>query len=127
MAGSGPIVGLLLDKGASIEARDATGERPLCLASGNGQIELVQQFLDRGSAMRLRFSSGASHEDSPLCLAARYGHLSVVLELMSWGASVRQRDQQNWQPLRYAAYFGHPEVVQILLDSGASVAGLSQG
>lgn len=121
------IADLLLAKGPAIDVRDAVGERPLCLASAHGHLELVQLLLANGAAMRAKFRDGQSHEDSPLCLAAKYGHVPVVLELLGRDASVRQRDEQDWPPLRYAAHFGHPDVVEILLEAGASIGGISSG
>lgn len=125
--GSREITELLLAKAPAIDVRDAVGERPLCLASANGHLELVQLLLDSGAAMRSKFRDGQSHEDSPLCLAAKYGHFCDVLELLGRGASVRQRDEQDWPPLRYAAFFGHPDVVEILLEADASISGISSG
>jgi ankyrin repeat protein len=120
------MVDLLLQKGAAIDARDGSGDRPLCRASYKGNVQIVRLLLDRGAAMRARYSTGPSHEDSPLCIAAKYGHLAVVEEFIRRGASPRQRDENNWQPLRYAAFHGHPAVVQFLLSNGASISSLDK-
>jgi ankyrin repeat protein len=120
------MVDLLLQKGAAIDARDGSGDRPLCRASYKGNVQIVRLLLDRGAGMRARYSTGPSHEDSPLCIAAKYGHLAVVEEFIRRGASARQRDENNWQPLRYAAFHGHPAVVQFLLANGASISSLDK-
>ena len=92
-----------------------------------GHLDVVKTLLNRGAALRSKYSSGPSHEDSPLCLAAKNGHVSVVQELLTRGASVLQKDEHNWQPLRYAAFNAHPEVVELLLRHGATVSSGASG
>ena len=92
-----------------------------------GHLEVVKTLLDRGAALRSKYSSGPSHEDSPLCLAAKNGHVTVVQELLTRGASVLQKDEQNWQPLRYAAFNAHPEGVELLLRYGATISSGASG
>jgi len=120
-------VELLIQKGVNIDVRNASGDRPLCLASIRGHVELVRVLLNHGAALRLKFSSGPSHEDSPLCIAAKNGHGPVCRELLLRGTSVLQKDELNWQPLRYAAFNAHPEVVELLLRHGATVSGSASG
>lgn len=128
MKGSEPVIDMLLRRGSSIDGRaespsssGSSGERPLCLAASAGHLRTVKFLLDRGAAMQARAPRGSSLEDSPLCRAAKGGHADVVRELITRGASVRQRDEQNWQPLRYAAYHGHPAVVALLLEHKAPI------
>lgn len=121
MKGSEAVTALLLQKGVQIESRNSSGDRAVSLACAHGHLGVVKMLLDAGSALQLRASKGPSLEDSPLCRAARYGHIDIVRELMRRGASVRQRDENNWQPLRYAAYYGRPEVVEMLLAAKAPV------
>jgi ankyrin repeat protein len=124
IAAAGCSVGLvrqLCEKNASLEARDAEGDRALCVAARNGHVAAVQTLLDFGSPLHLRFSV-RSHEDSPLCLAAKGGHLPVVSLLLSRGASVLSKDEIGWQPIRYAAYHGHPDVLETLIRADPSAA-----
>ncbi|KAI4232751.1 MAG: hypothetical protein LQ349_004804 [Xanthoria aureola] len=121
------IATVLLARGVDIEARDATGDRALGIASKMGHIEIVRMLLDRGSRLRSKFAKGPSHEDSPLCLAAKGGHVAVVEELLSRGTSVLQRDEQNWSPLRHASYYAHPQVVELLLRAGATISSHTSG
>ena len=125
--GSLPHVELLIQKGVNIDARNMTGDRPLCLASSMGHVDVVRMLLHRGAAVRSKFASGPSHEDSPLCLAAKGGHIPVIEELLRRGASVLQKDERDWQPLRYAAYYAHPTAVELLLRHGATVSGSASG
>ncbi|HET9572759.1 MAG TPA: ankyrin repeat domain-containing protein, partial [Methyloceanibacter sp.] len=41
----------LLELGASLDARDRTGARPLARAAVAGEVEMVTLFLDRGAAI----------------------------------------------------------------------------
>lgn len=117
IAAAGSSVGLLrllCEQDASLEARDAVGDRALCVAARHGHAAAVEALLDHGSPLHLRFGA-RSYEDSPLCLAAKGGHLPVVSLLMSRGASVLSKDESGWAPVRYAAYYGHPDVLQALI------------
>ncbi|KAF3399651.1 Ankyrin-2 [Talaromyces pinophilus] len=117
--GSVGLIKLLCEKGASLEARDAEGDRALCIAARNGHVAAVQTLLDFGSPLHLRFGI-RSHEDSPLCLAAKGGYLSVVVVLIRHGASVLSKDELGWTPARYAAYYGHPEVLEAIIAAEPS-------
>lgn len=52
--GNGEIVGLLLDNGANIDARDSDGNTPLHDAVYNGQLELVKMLLHRGADCKIQ-------------------------------------------------------------------------
>ncbi|OQE44563.1 hypothetical protein PENCOP_c002G02537 [Penicillium coprophilum] len=109
-----PLIDLLCDKGASLEARDSVGDRPLSVACRCGHVAAVGKLLDRGSPLYQK-NPATSRSDSPLCLAAMAGHLPVVSLLLERGASASKKDEGGWQPFRYAAYHGHLDVLQVLL------------
>ncbi|KAJ5166474.1 uncharacterized protein N7482_005255 [Penicillium canariense] len=111
------LLDLLCAKGALLDARNGVGDRPLCVASRFGHVDVVQKLLDRGSPLSLKFDSGF-REDSPLCLAAMGGHWHVASLLLGRGASVLKKDEAGWQPIRYAVYYGQPDLLQLLLSSG---------
>lgn len=113
-SGSTSSINLLIDKGASLESRDAMRDRALCVACRYGHVAAVQKLLERGSPFNMGFETGL-HEDSPLCLAAMGGHSAVVSLLVQHGASIQQRDEVGWQPVHYAAYYGHLGALQLLL------------
>ncbi|EED16830.1 ankyrin repeat protein [Talaromyces stipitatus ATCC 10500] len=116
--GSVGLVRLLCEKGASLEARDAEGDRALCVATRHGHVAAVQTLLDFGSPLYLR--SGVRSCDSPLCLAAKGGHLPVVALLIRSGAPVLSKDELGWTPFRYAACYGHPEILEAILAAEPS-------
>lgn len=121
--GSMGLLNLLCDKGASLDARDAIGDRAICVACRQGRASAAQNLLNRGSALYMKFGNGSRlHEDSPLCLAAMGGHRPVVSLLLQHGASPVRSDETGWQPARYAAYYGHPEVLQLLLVNSPTSA-----
>jgi ankyrin repeat protein len=108
------LLDLLCEKGASLNARDSVGDRPLSVACRCGHVAAVRQLLDRGSPLYQKHQA-TSHSDSPLCFAAMAGHLPVVSLLLERGASASKKDEGGWQPFRYAAYHGHVDVLQALL------------
>lgn len=115
--GSLHLLDLLCDNKAALDVRNGFGDRPICVASRNGHVAIVQKLLDRGSPLTSKFNTGF-REDSPLCLAATEGHLSVCSLLLSRGASAQKKDERGWQPLRCAAHHGHCDILQLLLTSG---------
>ncbi|RHZ47654.1 ankyrin repeat protein [Aspergillus thermomutatus] len=119
--GSMNMLNLLCDKGASLEARDAKGDRALGVACRHGHAAAVQNLLGRGCPLYLAYET-RPQEDSPLCLAAMGGHLAVVSLLLQHGASVVRKDESGWQPHHYAAYHGHPDVLALLLQRGPASA-----
>ena len=105
---------LLCDKGASLDARDAKGDRALGTACRNGCVGAAQLLLDRGSRP-LDASGSEQYRDSPVCLATKGGHLSIVSLLLQYDPSVVRKDEFRSQLIRYAAHYGHPEILQLLI------------
>ena len=54
------LVKLLLSEGASLEARDRLGARPLARAASAGEIEIVRLFLDKAAPIDARDLDGSS-------------------------------------------------------------------
>ena len=109
------VVGLLLDRRASINATDKDRQTPLHLAALNGNESVVGLLLDRGASLN------APDRQTPLHLAARRGHESVVGLLLDRGASVNATDKDRQTPLHLAAVNGNGPIVGLLLDRGASI------
>src|SRR5437879_2910048 len=68
----------LLDYGASVDARDRFGARPLSHAAKFGNLEMVDLLLARGAPIDARNLAGAT----ALYLAAEGGHVLVAQRLM---------------------------------------------
>lgn len=114
---------LLLDHGASIDARTrfrtpmhgrATA---LILAAGQGHDAVVKLLLDRHAALDLL---DANHR-SALGFAAQAGHGAVVDRLVGVGCAVDPVDDQGRTPLHWAIDGGHADAALILIDGGADV------
>jgi ankyrin repeat protein len=73
-AGHIDVVRLLLEKGASKNPGDETGETPLHHASKAGHIKVVSVLLEKGANVNAQNRIGWT----PLYLAARGGHAELV-------------------------------------------------
>lgn len=117
-AADGNCVGLateLLDSGASVDARDRFGARPLSHAARFGHLEMVDLLLARGAPIDARNLAGAT----ALYLAAEGGRLSVAQRLIERGADVKLAGRSGISPVSAAAYAGSDAIVEALLAHGA--------
>jgi len=113
--GCEPLAGVLLAAGASPEARDRLGNRPLALAARAGQIALVDLFLDQGAPIDARNLAGST----ALYLAAENDRLGIVRRLMDRGADVSLAGRTGVTPLAAAAFKGNERIIEHLLARGA--------
>jgi uncharacterized protein len=104
----------LLDAGASLDARDGLGVRPLGRAAASGQAEIVTLFLDRGAPIDAQNLDGST----ALYQAAETGRLRIVRQLVEHGANVSLAGR-NGTPLSAAAYMGSEPIAQLLIEKGA--------
>jgi ankyrin repeat protein len=105
----------LLDAGASLDARDRIGARPLAHAATAGEVEMVALLLDRGASIDAQDLEGSS----ALSQAAENGRLSVVQLLAQRGANVNLPGRTGITPLEAAAYMGSVPIVEFLTEKGA--------
>jgi ankyrin repeat protein len=105
----------LLDQGASLDARDRIGARPLSHAARSGHVEMVDLLLARGAAIDARDLNGAT----ALYYAAERGHSSTVQRLIERGANVKLTGRSGVSPVAAAAYAGRDSIVALLLAHGA--------
>jgi len=105
----------LLDYGASVDARDRFGARPLSHAARFGHLEMVDLLLARGAPIDARNLAGAT----ALYFAAEGGHVSVAQRLMERGANVKLTGRSGISPVTAAAYAGSDAIVEALLAHGA--------
>ena len=106
---------LLLDQGASVDARDRIGARPLSHAARSGHLEMLDLLLARGAPIDARDLNGAT----ALYYAAERGHGSVVQRLIERGADVKLTGESGVSPVAAAAYAGRDSIVALLLAHGA--------
>lgn len=105
----------LLDGGASVDARDRFGARPLSHAARSGHLEMVDLLLARGAPINARNLSGAT----ALYFAAERGHFAVAQRLVDKGADVKLTGRSGASPVAAAAYAGSDAIVALLLAHGA--------
>ncbi|XP_074373141.1 uncharacterized protein LOC141713567 [Apium graveolens] len=88
--GNHTCVQILLERGASLEAKDGDGEIPLHGACAAGYANIVQLLLNKGNDMNIvkkMLESVDEEGDTPLHHAARAEHVNVIQLLLANGAS----------------------------------------
>jgi len=105
----------LLDQGASVDARDRIGARPLSHAARSGHLEMLDLLLARGAPIDARDLNGAT----ALYYAAERGHSPIVQRLIERGADVKLTGKSGVSPVAAAAYAGRDSIVALLLAHGA--------
>jgi len=144
------LAGLLVQRGAKLEARNSMGATALMVASMRGHTDMVKILLEakadanaRGAdgwgALGLSIASGnpdvvtllikhgadpnmkSALNRTPLLEAAMAGQLRVVGRLVEGGADLNVQTELGRTPVMEAARKGHKDVVQLLIDHGADV------
>ena len=109
------ICGLLIDKGAQLEAKNKIGGTPLHCAAVRGHVEIVRLLCDRGANVEARGNNGGR----PLHSAAWKGHISVVKELIEErNAEVNARVDDGRTALTVANEYGKPDIAAYLVSHG---------
>jgi len=108
----------LLDRGASVDARDRLGARPLSRAARSGHLEMVDLLLQRGAPIDARDLAGAT----ALYVAAERGQAAVVQRLIDKGADADLKGRSGTSPVAAAAFAGRNRVVKMLLAHGADAS-----
>jgi uncharacterized protein len=106
----------LLDYGASVDARDRFGARPLSHAARFGHLQMVDLLLARGAPINARNLVGAT----ALFFAAEGGHTLIAQRLIERGANVALAGRSGVSPVAAAAYAGNDVIVEALLARGAN-------
>ncbi|KAK4112816.1 ankyrin, partial [Canariomyces notabilis] len=131
-AGHEATVEMLLDKGASIEAKDdykyehKYGGPPLLVAAEWGQNAIVRLLLEKGANIEAEDDNGlrALHwavRGKKLDWNPTAGvHADMVRLLLEMGADFEAKDKRGRRPLWYAVDAGDEEVMKLLLEKGAT-------
>ena len=83
--GKGNMVGLLLDKGANLEAKTRDGLTPLHCAARSGHENVVDAMLQRGAPISAKTKNGLA----PLHMASQGDHVDAGRILLHHKVSVR--------------------------------------
>ncbi|MCL2010732.1 MAG: ankyrin repeat domain-containing protein, partial [Synergistaceae bacterium] len=120
-----PVITMLLDAGADINARangDEDGFTPLISATEHPRVETMAFLLDRGADISALDSYGVT----AFWYAAIHGFgdefadISVLQLLLDRGADINGRDNEGKTVLTAALEFQPPEVISFLRDHGAA-------
>jgi ankyrin repeat protein len=108
------LAGQLLDQGASVDARDRLGARPLSHAAQAGHLEMLDLLLRRGAPINARNLAGST----ALFAGAERGQTAVVQRLIDRGADISLKGRSGISPVAAAAFAGRAALVQLLLAHG---------
>jgi ankyrin repeat protein len=106
----------LLDHGASVDARDRFGARPLSHAARFGHLRMVDLLLARNAPINARNLAGAT----ALYFAAEGSHTLIAQRLIERGADVELAGRSGVSPVAAAAYAGNDVIVEALIAHGAN-------
>jgi len=109
-------VGILLDKGADIHAKDCNGNTALHLVKIHGHL-FVGILLDRGANIDEKNNRG----NTPLHITAARGYLEGIGILLDRGADIHNMDDDGNTACHIASRFGHRDCIVILLNRGADI------
>ncbi len=113
------MVEVLIESGASVEARDSQGCTPLITAVRKNKADVVRVLLARGADVNARDKS----DSTALCWSAgSAGDPESLRSLIGAGANVNAADKNGMTPLLWAARYGDAARAQILIQAGADVA-----
>jgi ankyrin repeat protein len=106
----------LVDAGAGVNAKNASGVTPLHRAALNGRKAAEQYLIQAGADLR---SKATEKGYTPLHVAALGGSTDAALVLLESGADVNERSSSGVTALEIAEHRGDRELVQLLRDRGA--------
>ncbi len=111
---------LLIEKGASLDARDKSGDRenrhpgnsPVHYAAVYGRTRVLQAMLDKGVSPNLRDRNGRTL----LMMAAENGHVDTVKMLLQRGADPKAQSALGDTVLDAAKRSGNAEILRLIQD-----------
>jgi ankyrin repeat protein len=106
---------LLVNKGADVNARAASGATPLFFAVLRDQKDDAQLLLDKGANVNTPDAYG----DTPLACALQLQYGSLIQMLIERGADVNAQDQSMHRPLTYAIKMDDHKWADLLKKHGA--------
>lgn len=109
------MVEYLILHGDDVNGRSGDGSSPLGIASGVGNLPVMEMLLHKGADIEAKTKEGAA----PIHFAAALGQVEAVEFLIKRGANINARTSRGLTPLRSAEKMDNPKVVEILLKAGA--------
>lgn len=124
----------LIEKGANINVKNNYDETPLMLAVDEGDLEMVEALLDKGTdinaqrkaIMNLSNKPNYSHEGntalfSALVLAVKEEGSDMLEFLLEKGADSNIKNKEGETVLHWVSMFNQKECIKLLMDYGADV------
>ncbi|KAK8232527.1 hypothetical protein HDK90DRAFT_467677 [Phyllosticta capitalensis] len=111
------MVGLLLEFGAGIEARDVDGNTAWTANACPNRATVLRLLKNSGANINSRNLNGLH----PIHNAAAGGQVVDLEFLLELGVDPSIRSKSSWTPLHFAAQNGHVECVTLLVKSGADL------
>ncbi|MEQ7895396.1 quinoprotein dehydrogenase-associated putative ABC transporter substrate-binding protein [Xanthomonas arboricola] len=116
------LVGLLLDAGARLDARDGSGWTALMKAAWANDAGSVTRLLGKRAPVDTVSSDGWRALD----LAVSYADVGVVQALLKAGADVRRANATGFTPVMFAVARDDPAMLDAVLAGGADVGHANQ-
>jgi uncharacterized protein len=116
--------GLLLDRGATIEARNEEDDTRLIWAAENGQTDVVRALLEMGADVEAKNKYGSTALAVAACECTVIDMpetLESMKLLLGKGAHVNVKNKTGSTALMTAASAGRTENMQLLLDKGGNI------
>ena len=107
----------LLNAGANINERDASGASALIWAADRGDTRLIRLLTSHAADIEQKDNQGYA----AIMWAAYNGHDAAIKMLIECGAAVNSRDTEGHTPLMAAACNGHSAAVTTLINAGADI------
>jgi pectate lyase len=114
-------VGLLLSKGAQVDAGDDGPTTTLCYATEKGYRGIAELLIAHGADVNVK-RGGWPAGDTPLHSAVRGGYKDIIELLIANGADVNIKNNQGQTPLEIALINNRSDIVELLVAKGADVS-----
>ena len=111
-------IGLLIEAGANVNARENHGLTPLHYAAFRNAVEAIESLVKAGADIKAREKEGGC---TPLHSAARNNAVEAIESLVKAGADIKARDTGGWTPLYDAVSNNAVEAIFSLVNLGANV------
>ncbi len=116
-------LGILMEAGADLEARDKFGKTPIHAAAEHGNASTLDALLDAGANPNIR----DAFDETPFHSAARQGDAKAVNALLVAGSNIDARNELDWTHLHIAARFNSIMIAKALAEGGADVGCRTDG
>ena len=123
------IVEILVQKGATLNIRDAQGLTPLMICAAKGHVKSLAALLSSGAdpniAKNIPANNGSGKQGRTVSITALHfattgGHFNCVHELISHGANIWKPNGNGETLLMLASASGWINIVKKCLDNGSS-------